>query len=121
MADIEENDPLLWEQLERTAGNSEASGKGVSAQQLFLTDWDKYLQELADMAPTTFKFFVASQSRGDYHDNFDSKTYFESMVSLSITYPLCCQEMKLLFEAGKLFPSTKMAFMIGRKIHPCAL
>ena len=52
------------------------------------------MEELMDMALTTDKFMIAGQCKGDYHDNFDTKSFFKWMVSFLITYPVWCEQMQ---------------------------
>jgi hypothetical protein len=72
----------------------ERSGKEHSALLASITDWDAFFEELMDMALTTDKFMIAGQCKGDYHDNFDTKSFFKWMVSFMLTYPTWCQEMQ---------------------------
>ena len=65
------------------------------------------------MALTTDKFMIAGQCKGDYHDNFDTKSFFKWMVSFLITYPAWCEQMqtKLDDDVGHvMFPEGKPAF-----------
>jgi hypothetical protein len=66
-----------------------------------------------DMALTTDKFMIAGQCKGDYHDNFDTKSFFKWMVSFLITYPAWCEQMqtKLDDDVGNvMFPENETAF-----------
>jgi len=76
--------------------------KKVSAAQLYEVDWAKLERDCADMAPTTFKFMVANQHLGDYHDNFDTTTFFKWCCALVITYPEYLQQMQMKKEANAL-------------------
>jgi hypothetical protein len=78
------------------------SGKKVSAAQAVEVDWDDYRKELQDMALTGYKFMIAGQHKGDYHDNFDTKSFFKWMVAFELTYPVWCQQMQALVDNGKL-------------------
>jgi hypothetical protein len=64
-------------------------GKDFNASLDVMTDWDLYWDELKDMSPTSFKFMIANQVKGDYHDDFDTKSFFKWMVAAAhITYPI---------------------------------
>ena len=49
---------------------------------------------LRDCALTGDKFFVADQSKGDYHDNFDSNTFYKWMCVVELIYPVWCMQMQ---------------------------
>ncbi len=56
---------------------------------------------------------IAGQCKGDYHDNFDTKSFFKWMVSFLITYPAWCEQMqtKLDDDVGHvMFPEDEPAF-----------
>ena len=89
------------------------SGKEHSALLASITDWDAFLNELMDMALTTDKFMIAGQCKGDYHENFDTKSFFKWMVSFMLTYPAWCEEMQTKLEADTghvLFPANEPPF-----------
>ena len=77
-------------------------GKEGSAKQLVLRDYKAYEQELSDMAHTTTKFMIANQSLGDYHDNFDSASYFKWKVAVMLTYADYCKFLQRKLDAGTL-------------------
>jgi len=56
------------------------------------------------MARTGHKFFLANQSVGDYHDNFDTKAFFKWQVACQLTYPEFCKHLQRLHDTNKLVP-----------------
>jgi len=64
------------------------------------TDYAKKSEELDDMAHTVFKLMVANQSKGDYHDNFDSDTTFKIMKAHTLAFPEWCKYAQKKREAG---------------------
>ena len=54
------------------------------------------------MALTTFKFMVAGQHLGDYHDNFDTKTFFKWCCALALTYPAYLKQLQRRKDERKL-------------------
>jgi hypothetical protein len=78
------------------------SGKEASAKQLVLRDYDAFGDELADMAHTTTKFMIAGKHHGDYHDNYDSDSYFKFRVATQLTYPDYCKYLQRKLDAGTL-------------------
>jgi hypothetical protein len=119
----EKRDAMIADQKQRASASDASlapsaalSGKAVSAKQLLNVDWDAYRTSLADTARTTDMMFPANKSSGDYHDNFDSQTWFKWIVSLEHTYPEWCKEMQRRFEeeeemvkAGKLSQAERFA------------
>jgi hypothetical protein len=71
-----------------------ASGKAASAKQVVDVNWNEYWKQLEDMALTCFKFMIANQAKGDYHDNFDTQAFFKWMVAFELVYPVWCKRKK---------------------------
>ncbi len=61
-------------------------------------DYEGFRASLLDMAITTDKFMIANESKGDYHKNFDSYSFFKWVVAMELTYPVFCQELQAKFE-----------------------
>ncbi len=45
--------------------------------QILAFDFEAKKTQFEKLAKTSFKFFIANQSVGDYHDNIDSETFFK--------------------------------------------
>ncbi len=57
-------------------------------------DYHGYRASCQDLALTTDKFMIAKESKGDYHDNFDSIAFFKWCVAMELTYPVFCKELQ---------------------------
>ena len=84
------------------------SGQEHSAAQSLLFDFPSYRNTLVHpdngIAPTFDRFFEAGKSEGDYHDNFDTITFYKALVALEMTYPKWCKEMQRRQDLGDGHP-----------------
>ena len=78
-------------------------------------DYPKFRDSLWDMAPTTDKFMVAKEHNGDYHDNFDTLSFFKWCVSLELTYPIWSKEKQSELEDHRRGVNRKAYFKDDEK------
>jgi hypothetical protein len=57
---------------------------------------------VGDIALTSDKFFQVNESKGDYHKNFDSVSFYKWMVVMEQLYPEYCKLLQYMKENGKL-------------------
>ena len=88
-------------------------------------NYEEYRASLDDMACTTDKFMIAKECKGDYHENFDSQSFFKWCVAMELTYPRFCQELqeKLIAHRAGLchypyFKDNEGDFWIVDAAHP---
>lgn len=110
VGDLAAGDAAAQELDQHVEDLDEESGLQSSARLALFTNWGAYESELGDMALTTDKFMIAGKSHGDYHDNFDYKSFFKSCVAVKLTYPPWCRERQREFEAGTLDPPAEKGF-----------
>ena len=86
----------IVDEIDNSISETDRLLKGV------FTDWDNVYRSLSNVAHTTEKFFVADDSSGDYHDNFDSTTKFKWFVCLQKTWPDYLQHLQNLKNNGMI-------------------